>query len=138
VRAVIDTNVLVSGLLWHGAPHALLEKARADELLLVSSPNLLAELEIVITRPKFSAILVRASKSHEQLLAEVRQLAEVLIAPPLAVPVCRDPDDDEVLALAVAAQADFIVSGDDDLLSLQHYQNIPILTPATALQIARA
>ena len=57
------------------------------------------------------------------------------ICPPaLAKPVCRDPDDDAVLALAIAAQADLIVSGDDDLLSLTHFEGIPILTPVQALE----
>ena len=61
-------------------------------------------------------------------------MAEVIEPPPLAQPVCRDPDDDELLALALAAQVDLIVSGDDDLLVLQAIEGIPILTPAQALQ----
>ncbi len=133
MRAVIDTNVLVSGLLWHGAPHGLLEQVRAGTLGLVSSPALLAELELVIGRAKFAAILIRSATSAERALAEVRELAEVIEPPPLPQPVCRDPDDDAVLALALAAQADLIVSGDDDLLSLGHYLNIPILDPAQAI-----
>jgi predicted nucleic acid-binding protein len=60
-------------------------------------------------------------------------LAEVIDPPPLARPVCRDPDDDAVLALGIAAQADMIVSGDDDLLSLGNFEGIPILSPAQAL-----
>lgn len=88
MRAVIDTNVLLSGLLWHGAPHALLEHAHAGTLGLVSSPA---------------------------LLAEAWQLAEVIEPPPLAVPVCRDPAADAVLAL-------------------MHFQGIPIVTPAQAIQ----
>ena len=52
---------------------------------------------------------------------------------PLRQPVCRDPDDDEVLALAIAAQADLIIiSGDKDLLALQQFNGIPILSPAQA------
>jgi predicted nucleic acid-binding protein len=63
----------------------------------------------------------------------VRQLAEVVDPPPLARPVCRDPDDDAVLALALAAKVDCIVSGDDDLLALQAFERIAIITPAQAL-----
>jgi predicted nucleic acid-binding protein len=62
------------------------------------------------------------------------KLAEVIEPPPLPQPVCRDPDDDEVLALALAARADVIVSGDADLLVLQQFEGIPILDPAQALQ----
>jgi len=134
VRAVIDTNVLLSGLLWHGAPHVLLAHVRAFRLGLVSSPALLTELEIVISRPKFEAILTRSSTSREHALAEVRQLAEVIEPPPLAVPVCRDPEDDAVLALALAAQVDLIVSGDYDLLALTPYQGIPIVTAGQAIE----
>jgi len=103
VRAVIDTNVLIAGLLWGAAPHALLEQVRSGSLGLISSPALLAELAEVLGRSKFDAILKRSSSSREKALAEVRQLAEVIEPPPLPQPVCRDPDDDEVLALAIAA-----------------------------------
>jgi len=56
----------------------------------------------------------------------------VIEPPALPQPVCRDPDDDEVLALAIAAQADLIISGDNDLLVLQQFNGIPILSPAQA------
>ncbi len=134
MRAVIDTNVLLSGLLWRGTPHLLLEQVRNGTVALVSSPVLLAELAEVIGRTKFDAILTRSNTSRMQALAQVRQLAEVIDAPPLAQPVCRDPDDDAVLALAIAAQADMVISGDDDLLALASFEGIPIFTPAQALQ----
>ena len=134
MRAVIDTNVLIAALLWRGPPHALLEHVRAGSVSMVSSPVLLEELADVIGRAKFDAILARSSTSREKSLTEVRQLAEVIEPPPLPAPVCRDPDDDEVLALALAARADLIVSGDADLLVLQQFEGIPILDPAQALQ----
>ena len=133
MRAVFDTNVLVSALLWHGPPHALLEQVRNGSIALITSPALLAELADVIGRAKFDAILVRANTSREQALAQVRQLAEVVDPPPLPQPVCRDPDDDAVLALALAAKVDCIVSGDNDLLVLETFQGIAIITPAQAL-----
>ncbi|WP_309626215.1 putative toxin-antitoxin system toxin component, PIN family [Methylibium sp.] len=73
MRAVIDTNVLLSGLLWHGQPHALLEHVRAGTLAMVSSPALLAELSDVIGRAKFDAILVRSKTTRERALSKVRQ-----------------------------------------------------------------
>lgn len=133
MRAVIDTNVLVSGLLWNGPPHALMANVREGALEIAISPVLLAELSSVIGRTKFSAILVRAETTREQILTEMRQLAEVIEPPPLPQPVCRDPDDDAVLALAIAAQADWIISGDDDLLSLRSHAGIAIISPAEAL-----
>ncbi|NJS37446.1 MAG: putative toxin-antitoxin system toxin component, PIN family [Brachymonas sp.] len=88
----------------------------------------------MLARPKFDVILSRSNSSREQMLAHMRMLAEVIDAPPLAKPVCRDPDDDAVLALALASQADVIISGDDDLLVLSSFEGIPILNPAMALQ----
>lgn len=135
MRAVIDTNVLLSGLLWHGAPHALLERVRAGTLILISSPMLLSEMEEVIGRAKFDAVFTRSSTSREHVLAGLRQLVKVIEPPPLAVPVCRDPDDDAVLALALASRAEIIISGDDDLLALKLFQDIPIVAPVKALQL---
>jgi putative PIN family toxin of toxin-antitoxin system len=138
VRTVLDTNVLISALLWRGPSHALLEHVRAGTVSLVSSPALLAELADVIGRAKFDAILVKTNTSRERSLAEVRQLAEVIEPPPLPQPVCRDPDDDQVLALAVAAKVEVIVSGDDDLLSLGSFEDVPIVAPAAALALVSA
>lgn len=134
MRAVIDTNVLVAGLLWHGPPHVLLAHLRAGTLSLVSSPALLAELASVIGRAKFDVILECTNTSRERSLAEVRRLAEVIDPPALPQPVCRDPDDDEVLALAIAAKVELIVSGHKDLLSMKGFAGIPILAPAEAVE----
>jgi uncharacterized protein len=133
VRAVLDTNVLIAALLWRGPSHVLLEYVRAGTVSLVSSPALLAELADVIARAKFDAILVRSSTSRERALEQVRQLAEVIEPPPLPKPVCRDPDDDPVLALAIAAKVELIVSGDDDLLSMGSFGGIAIVAPSAAL-----
>lgn len=135
MRAVIDTNVLLSGLLWRGAPHSLIEHVQAGALTMVSSPALLAELAAVISRAKFDEILVRSNTSRERTLAEMRQIAEVIMPPPLPQPVCRDPDDDHVLACALAAKADLIVTGDADLLNLREYQGIRIIAATEALRL---
>ena len=135
VRAVIDTNVLLSGLLWHGPPHALIGQVRSGALTLVSSPALIAELAEVITRAQFHTTLARSQTEPEQMLTEVRLLAEIVVPLPLPAPVSRDPDDDAVLALAVAAQPDLIISGDRDLLTLGTHAGIPIVTPAEALAL---
>lgn len=133
MRAVIDTNVLLSGLFWHGPPHMLLEHVRDGALDLITSPALLAALTNVLGRAKFRAILGRTDFSLELLLAGVRQMTEIVDPRPLPQPVCRDPDDDKVLALALAVRADLIISGDDDLLVLMNFEGIPIVTPAQAL-----
>lgn len=135
MRAVLDTNVLLSGLLWHGTPHALIEQVRAGTLSMVISEDLIAELARTISRTKFQTALARSGTDPQQMLAEIRRLAEMIDPTPLPAPISRDPDDDNVLALAVAAQVDCIVSGDDDLLVLGAYVGIPIITPAQALSM---
>ena len=133
VRIVVDTNIVVSGLIWHGAPRRVLDTARAGTITLFTSTELLAELEDVLRRPKFALLIARVPTTSDELIASYRALATVVIAPPLPVAVADDPDDDAVLACAVAAQAQAIVSGDDDLLRLDTYQGIAILTAPTLL-----
>jgi uncharacterized protein len=137
VRVVIDTNVLVSGLLWHGAPHTLIEQARSGRFTIVSSSSLLDELVEVVGRRKFRAILLRSKSDPRRMVRELRRLAEIVEAPPLRKPARRDSDDDAVLAVAATAGADLIVSGDDDLLTLVTYNAIPIVDPAAALGLLR-
>ena len=89
MRAVVDTNVLLSGLLWHGTPHALMDCVRSGTLTLVGSPVLLAELADALGRAKFDAILTRSDTSRERLLAEAQSQnrdSPILRQPPEARP----------------------------------------------------
>ena len=110
-----------------------MEQARGGTLTLISSPALLAELAEVMNRPKFQAILARSNTDPEQTLAELRRLVEIIDPPPLPAQVSRDPSDDEVLALAIASQADLIITGDADLLTLGSHAGIPIIDSAEAI-----
>jgi len=138
VRIVIDTNVLLSAFLWGGTPGRLIGQVRSNAAELVISPALLDEFAKVIARPKFAAILARTTRTPASLVAHLRALAEVVHAPALQQPVCRDPKDDIVLACALAAQAQLLASGDDDLLSLLQFDGIPIVTAAQAVAMIGA
>ncbi len=138
MRAVIDTNALLAGLLWRGPPHALLQHVRAGTVARVSSPALMAELADVIGRPKLDLILTRTNTLRERSLPEVRRLAEMIEPPPLPQPVCRDPDDGQVPALAIAAKVELVVSGDNDLPSIGSFEGIPIIAPADAVRLFEA
>ena len=98
MRIVIDTNVLLSGFLWQGTPRKLIEQVRTGAVELITSTALLDEFARVVTRQKFVAILQRTTRTPERILDELRILADIVAAPPLAQPVCRDPNDDIVLA----------------------------------------
>ncbi|HEX5720550.1 MAG TPA: putative toxin-antitoxin system toxin component, PIN family [Thermoanaerobaculia bacterium] len=133
MRAVADTNIVVSGLLWQGAPRRVLELARAGDIELFTSPALLLELEEVLFRDKFSRRLKAADVSPEDLVLGYAALARVISPPPIGPAVEADPDDDEVLACAVAVHAYAVISGDRHLLNLGEFQAIPVLTPARFL-----
>ena len=134
-RIVIDTNVVLSGLLWRGPPYDLLTHvSQNSSMQLFSSQVLLDELADVLTRPSPAKRLKLINKTAREVLADYVRAVTVLQPPPLAQPVCRDSDDDEVLALALLAQAQAIVSGDNDLLVLQRFEGIVIITAAQALQ----
>jgi len=130
VRVVPDTNVFVSALLWTGNPHRLLVLAEAGDLTLVTTPAIMEELGEVLGRRKFRLRIATLQTSVAELMEALLSVVEVI--PDLAIePVIkRDPDDDKILACAVAAQAEWLVSGDDHLLSLKRYKGIPIVTPS--------
>jgi putative PIN family toxin of toxin-antitoxin system len=138
VRLVLDTNVVISALLWRGTPYRLLETIRRQERLqLSSSTALLDELADVASRPAFIKRLTVVGKTVPQILTDYLEAIELV--EPVSLPrVARDPDDDHVLACALAASAELIVSGDLDLLALTAYERIPIVTPAAALRQIQA
>jgi len=127
-RVVLDTNQIVSGLLArHGAQAELLDAWRDRRFLLLTSHFLLSEVEEVLSRP------VLRQKYHLQK-EQIERFLTLLRMDSLQVPggvrlqVCRDPDDDLILGCAVEGQADFLVTGDQDLLVLREYRSIRILT----------
>jgi putative PIN family toxin of toxin-antitoxin system len=130
VRAVIDTGVLVSGLIRHQGPPAAVLRALADDrFTAVYTTEMLIELVDVLSRPRFR------TKYHIQPddVAAVIQLIRLrgeLVVPIRTVVACRDPKDDKFLTAALAGAADCIISGDADLLVLSLFEGIPVLRPA--------
>jgi uncharacterized protein len=128
VRLLLDTNVLVAALVARGTCHELLEHC-VREHVVVSSQSLLDELGGVLER-KFRQ---RAAdvQTARRLFAETLTLVEPVA---LDVPVCRDPDDDVVLATAVAGACDAIVTGDQDLVILDPFRGIRVISPSAFWQ----
>lgn len=134
MRIVIDTNVLVSGIVFTGAPAQLLDWARADRFELCTSSILLDELQEVLGRPKFAQRLRQADLTAEGIIDSLRRMATLVLPAEVPRVVPADPDDDQVLAAAATAQADLIVSGDHHLLNLGSYQGIAIVPARQALE----
>ncbi|MBC7984304.1 MAG: putative toxin-antitoxin system toxin component, PIN family [Candidatus Obscuribacterales bacterium] len=102
MRVTADTNVVVSAFLWGGIPAEIIKAARQGVITLYSSPVLLAKLEEILAREKFAERLARVGSSVTEIGGDYRALVTVVI--PESVPrVVRGPDDDHVLACAVAA-----------------------------------
>ena len=138
MRAVADSNVVISGLLWRGPSRAVLDAAREARLELFASPELLAEVAEVLERPKFHSRLQQAGVDATELVAGFGSLAARVIPAEKEAVIASDPDDDAVLACARAAGAELIISGDRHLLALKVYRGIKILSPTTAVELLKA
>lgn len=131
MRAVFDTNVLVSALLFeHSTPAQALFFTIAKGELLISNA-LIDEISRIVYRPKFDRYITDAQR--EDFLISLVQTG-VLIEVTETIDVCRDPKDNMILELAVSGNADVIVTGDSDLLVLHPFREISILNPQTFLE----
>jgi putative PIN family toxin of toxin-antitoxin system len=133
-RWVVDTNVLVSAFLWQGTPARVIELAGEKEVQLFTSRALLDELAATLAKKKLARYVAATGLTADQMLANYRRIATLVTARQLDAQVSRDVDDDAVLACALAARADLVVSGDDDLLSLKSFNGIPIVSVAQAIK----
>lgn len=132
MRVVADTNTIVLALLWHGSPHQLIAAIDDYPLAFYTSRVLLDELADVLPRRKLGKAVQATGKTPAQLVAEDQGFVN-LVVPGSIRRVVRDRDDDAVLACAIAATADLIVSGDAHLLNLKSFHRIPIVTATEAL-----
>jgi putative PIN family toxin of toxin-antitoxin system len=136
MRLVLDTNVVVAGLLWTGPPRRLLDRTIDSAHTLYSSPALVDELAHTLRYQKFVQRIGLSGSSALGLVAQYSALVTLLS--PIQVPrvIEHDTDDDQVIAAAVAAQADLIVSGDrKHLLPLGSHEGIAIVDVAQALRL---
>lgn len=130
-RIVADTNVLISRLfLASSVPGKAVRKA-VDEAQLLVSDATLEELAEVLSRPKFDAWISQADKQEFfRLLSRIAEIVTVTYP----VQACRDSKDDKFLEVAVNGQADLILTGDNDLLVLDPFHSVRIVTPARYLE----
>lgn len=136
-RWVIDTNVVVSAMLWQGTPGRVIALAGENEVRLFTSRVLLDELAATLAKDKLAKHVAATGLSVAQMLIGYRSITTLVSARQLEQQVSRDADDDAVLACARASHADLVVSGDDDLLVLGSFQGIRIVTPIEAVATFR-
>jgi putative PIN family toxin of toxin-antitoxin system len=130
LKVVLDTNVFVSSLLVKaGLPAQVLDAWRERRYLLITSPSIISEIRVTLNYPRIRRKYPIADEDVEQLVALLEH--DALLVPGgahVGGAVPQDPSDEIVLACALDAQADLIVSGDRHLLDLGAYESIPILT----------
>lgn len=136
LRVVIDTNVIVSGILSRqGATAEILNAWRERRFLLLSSPAIVAEIRAVLRYPRIHRKYPLTDAEIDQVISLIEH--DALLVPgsaDLAGSVAADPKDEMFLACALDDQAEVIVSGDHHLLDLGVYQEIPVLTARQFLE----
>lgn len=133
MRAVIDTNILIRALLKpQGTVAPILGRLRNGDYVLLYSTEILEEIADVLGRPRFRIKYGIRDHDIEALLALLVLRGEKVV-PSQRIEACRDPKDDKFLEVAVAGQAEVLVTGDRDLLVLSPFQGIPFITPAEFL-----
>jgi len=131
-RVVLDTNVIISATIRNGKPRQLLKKAVKDKkYVLVTSNEILNETREVLLRPKFQMI----EEEVDQILVALVSSSDIKIVKSNFKVVKEDPDDDMIINTAYDGQADYVVSGDDDLLRLKKFRNIKMVTVADMLKL---
>ena len=130
---MLDTNVVVAALMWSGPPRQLLQAARERRVELFTSTPLLAELTDVLARPKFAPKIAASLLSADELVERYAALATVVR--PATIPrTAPDPDDDLVIATALAAKAELVVTGDHALLTVADHQGVRIVAVNEAVR----
>ena len=124
-RVVFDTNVLVSATLSKGKPYTVLELAERGEVTSVTSPDIINELEDVLSRER----LPFEREQVDEFVGKVLSASE-LVTPEMDLEAVEDdPDDNKILKCAVTGDADYIISGDSHLLDIEEYRGVEILNP---------
>lgn len=135
--AVVDTNLFVSGLIIEkGYPFQLIEQLRKGAFVVITSSTVREELEEVLRRDKFTKFLT------EQKIAaflDMYDVSSLTVTPKIRLPVpVRDPKDEKILAAALGGKAEYLVTGDDDLLVLNGnlaIKNLKIITVKDFLEL---
>lgn len=135
MRVVVDTNILIRALIMpHGTVGPVLLRLRQSEYTLLYAQSLLEELIDVLNRPRIRTKYNLTQDDIKAVVALILLRGEA-IEPKRTITICRDPKDNKFLEVAVAGKADVIVSGDEDLLVLHPFEDIPIVQPRIFLEL---
>jgi len=128
-RVVLDTNVMVSGLLWKGKSNQILEWVEEGKLELCQSKETLEELAQVLDYPRIKKRVKKLGMKADEIIVSVERGSKIFDILTNEAVVTEDPDDDIFINLALTSGAKFIVSGDSHLLNIGQHKDIKILSP---------
>ena len=131
-RVVLDTNVLVSALLFKGALSRLVGLWRKGKIIPVISKETFSELMTVLEYPKFS---LTQEETNSIIKDEILPYFEIVEVVKDVKGICRDPEDDKFISCAISASADYIVSGDKDLFDLKQYKSVKMMKASDFLRM---
>lgn len=139
IRVILDTNVLVSGLfgIKNSPSSQILQSIRDQKVILVTSPVILEEVGNVISRGRITKLTKMGEEERKNFIDELIERSDVTAGKQLPKTVGRDVKDDKFLACAYEAKADYLVTGDDDLLVLKEYEGTKIIKPREFIEILK-
>jgi len=130
MRVVVDTNIFVSAALKDKSLPALAVHLASEQAVLLKSVSTEKQLLEVLARPYLASLVAPATREWFQKIMAAAELVPIIER----ITACRDPTDDKFLELAVNGRADLILTGDNDLLVLNPFRGIPIVTAAAFVQ----
>ena len=130
-KIVLDTNVLISAILFGGKPRSVCELILEGQYKLGISQSILGEFISVLTRPKFDY----PAQWIDVTVSELKAIADIVVPSGSVFAISEDPDDNRIIECAVEYGADYIISGDKHLLKLGEYQGVRILDAASFIEL---
>jgi len=131
MKLVLDANVFISAFYWGGNPQKIIDRIIEGVDKLYFSNEILNEIAAVMGRPKFKS----SPETIEKYIRAIEKTGKKVFIPGNIKGICRDKDDDDKIECGILSGANYIITGDDDLLTLKEYQHIKIITIKEYLQI---
>jgi putative PIN family toxin of toxin-antitoxin system len=128
---VLDSNIYISGIIFSGNPRKIIDLVIEGKIKLCISSDILIEIKEVLERDKFGF----SSDITQQIILEIESLSEFITPTKKHSAVKRDAGDNIIIDCAVEADADYIITGDDDLLSLKKYKRIKIINAGDFIKL---
>lgn len=138
IRAVLDTNTLVSAFInvTSSVTSEIYQSAKKKHFLLVTSPQILAEIDDVLHGDRVMKFHKRSPEKLQEIINQLTNLGYI-VPGNTKIDIVRDPDDNKIVSAGVEGQANYIVTRDEDLLDLKEYRGIKMITPEDFMRILR-